>query len=73
MAYRDIISQKALLNYNMGKGIEPSVNELRRMAAKASGINEKTIRFIPIGDIYFDAQIYDSALVYLTQVFENTM
>ncbi len=72
LAFRDIISQKALLNYNMGKGIEPSVNELRRMAAKASGINEKTTRFIPIGDIYFDAQIYDSALVYLTQVFENT-
>ena len=72
LAYRDIISQKALLNYNMGKGIEPSVNELRRMAAKASGTNEKTTRFIPIGDIYFDAQIYDSALVYLTQVFENT-
>jgi len=72
LAYRDIISQKALLNYNMGKEIEPSVNELRRMAAKASGTNEKTTRFIPIGDIYFDAQIYDSALVYLTQVFENT-
>ncbi len=72
LAYRDIISQKALLNYNMGKGIESSVNELRRMAAKASGTNERTTRFIPIGDIYFDAQIYDSALVYLTQVFENT-
>ena len=72
LAYRDIISQKALLNYNMGKGIEPSVNELRRMAAKASGTNERTTRFIPIGDIYFDAQIFDSALVYLTQVFENT-
>lgn len=72
LAYRDIISQKALLNYNMGKGIESSVNELRRMAAKAFGTNERTTRFIPIGDIYFDAQIYDSALVYLTQVFENT-
>ncbi len=72
LAYRDIISQKALLNYNMGKGIESSVNELRRMAAKASGTNERTTRFIPIGDIFFDAQIYDSALVYLTQVFENT-
>ena len=72
LAYRDLISQKALLNYHMGKGIEPSVNDLMRMAAKASGTNERTIRFIPIGDIYFDAQIFDSALVYLTQVFENT-
>ena len=70
--YRDIITQKALLDYYMGKGIEPAINDLRRMAAKASGIIEKTTRFIPIGDIYFDAQIYDSALVYLTQVFENT-
>ena len=72
LTYRDLISQKALLNYNMGKGIEPSLNDLRRMAAKAFGTNERTTRFIPIGDIYFDAQIYDSALVYLTQVFENT-
>ena len=71
LAYRDLISQKALLNYNMGKGIEPSVNDLRRMAGKAEEEKERQRRFVVISHIYYDAQKYDSALVYLVQAFKN--
>ena len=71
LAYRDLISQKALLNYNMGKGIEPSVNDLRRIAGKAEEEKERQRRFVIISHIYYDAQKYDSALVYLVQAFEN--
>ncbi len=71
LAYRDLISQKALLNYNMGKGIEPSVNDLRRIAGKAEEEKERQRRFVVISHIYYDAQKYDSALVYLVQAFKN--
>ena len=69
--YRDIITQKALLDYYMGKGIEPAINDLRRMATKAQDERERQRRFFVLSDIYYDAQKYDSTLVYLMQVYEN--
>ena len=69
--YRDIITQKALLDYYMGKGIEPAINDLRRMVTKAQDERERQRRFFVLSDIYYDAQKYDSTLVYLMQVYEN--
>jgi tetratricopeptide (TPR) repeat protein/DNA-binding CsgD family transcriptional regulator len=69
--YRDLVSQKALLNYDMGKGVESSINDLKRMAVQAVTDQEKLIRFLTIGAIYYAEKQYDSALVYLIPVFEN--
>ncbi|MBR3493642.1 MAG: hypothetical protein IKH44_15245 [Bacteroidales bacterium] len=69
--YNDLVSQMALLNYEMGKGIEPSISDLKRMASQATSDQEKLLRFITIGAIYTAEKQYDSALVYLMPVFEN--
>ena len=71
LTYRNLFSQQALLNYYLGKGVEPAVNGLRYMMAKSQSEDEKLTRFATIGHIYYEAQNYDSALFYLIQVFEN--
>ena len=71
LVFRDLISAKALLFYTMGKGVEPSVNDLRRMAVQTTDEEEKLNRYLTIGCIYSEEVQYDSALVYLTPVFED--
>ena len=71
LTFRNLVSAKALLNYNKGNGVEPAVSDLKRMAAKASDEDERLTRFVVVGDIYYDASQFDSAMVYLTRVFEN--
>ena len=71
LTFRNLVSAKALFNYNKGNGVEPAVSDLIRMAAKASDEDERLTRFVVVGDIYYDASQFDSALVYLTRVFEN--
>ena len=71
LTFRNLVSAKALLNYNKGNGVEPAVSDLKRMAANASDEDERLTRFVVVGDIYYDANLFDSAMVYLTKVFEN--
>ena len=71
LTFRNLVSAKALLNYNKGNGVEPAVSDLKRMAAKAPDEDERLTRFVVVGDIYYDASLFDSAMVYLTKVFEN--
>ena len=55
----------------MGKGLEPSVNGLRRVAVQTTDEKEKLNRYLTIGCIYSEEVQYDSALVYLSPVFED--
>ena len=71
LVYRDLVSQMALLNYEMGNGVEPSIGDLKRMMRQAPDENEKMVRYLSLGSIYADIGQYDSALAYLTPVFEN--
>ncbi len=71
LVFRDLISAKALLFYNKGKGLEPSVNGLRRVAVQTTDEKEKLNRYLTIGCIYSEEVQFDSALVYLTPVFED--
>ena len=71
LVFRDLISAKALRSYNMGKGLEPSVNGLRRMAVQTTDEEEKLNRYLTIGCIYSEEVQYDSALVFLSPVFED--
>ncbi len=71
LVYRDLISGLAVYNFYLGKGVEPTVCDLKRMAAQTADEDEKLTRFFTIGSIYYETSQYDSALVYLTRVFEN--
>ena len=72
MVYRDIVSMSALLSYEYGNGYEPSIRDLKRMVPQAADEKEKLNRYLTIGCIYCIDNQYDSALVYLTPVFENS-
>ena len=71
LVFRDLVSQVALLNFNMGKGAEPSIRDMKRMVERTSDEKERLRRYLFIGGIYYDNGQYDSALVYFSSVFEN--
>ena len=71
LTYRDLISGLAVYNHYMGKDVAPTVCELKRMVSQTTDEDEKLTRYFTIGSIYYENSQYDSALVYLTRVFEN--
>ena len=71
LTYRDIISSKALLSYQINKTARTSIEELNSMVGQASDENERYTRFLTIGDIYYEEGQFDSARYYLEIVFEN--
>ncbi len=71
LVYRDLVSQMALLHFNMGEDAESSIGDLKRMVIQAESEQERLNRFFTLGGIYYENRQYDSAIVYLTPVFEN--
>ena len=71
VVYRNIISNKALCDYQVGLGIEQTVNEIKQLLVLSDNNNELLTRYLIIGGIYSEEGIYDSALRYLEPVFEN--
>ena len=71
LIYWDLISSLAIYNYYFGKGVEPAVRDLKRMASQTMDEDERMTRFFTIGSIYYETSQFDSALVYLVPVFEN--
>ena len=69
--YRTLMSYKANINYRSGEGVEPAVNDLKRIARQGNP-QEKPTHFFLIGQIYYAASQNDSALVYLTTAFEQS-
>ena len=71
LAYRDLVSQIALLHFKMGEDAESSIGDLKRMVIQAESEQERLNRCFTLGGIYIGDRQYDSAIVYLTPVFEN--
>ncbi len=71
VVYRNIISTKALCDYQVGLGIEQTLNEIKQLLVLSDNNNELLTRYLTIGGIYYEEGIYDSALRYLEPVFEN--
>ena len=71
LVYRDLISGLAVYHYYSGKGVEPTVSDLKRMATQTADEDEQLTRYFGIGSIYYETSQFDSAMVYLTRVFEN--
>ena len=69
--YRDIVSTKALLSYQLAHQAEAPLRRLKQMAVLAEDDDERLTRYLLIGGIYFEENLYDSALLYLEPVFEN--
>lgn len=69
--FRVLMSNKANLNYRLGNYIEPAVSDMKRVAVQGRSY-EKPNHFFNIGQVYYDAKQYDSALVYLTPAFEQS-
>ena len=69
--YRDIVSTKALLSYQLTHQAEASLKRLKQMAVLAADDDERLTRYVVIGDIFFEENNYDSALLYLEPVLEN--
>ena len=69
--YRDMVSTKALLSYQMTHQAEISLDQLKQMATLAEDDDERLTRYMVIGNIFFEEGMYDSALLYLEPVLEN--
>ena len=71
MLYRDVVTSKALFEYNLRNDTPATMDSLKRMAALAATETERLTRFLSIGCVYQDLGLYDSAKVYLEPVFEK--
>ena len=69
--YRDIVSSKALLSYQMTHQAEMSLERLKQMAVLAADDDERLTRYLLIGSIYFEERQFDSARLFLEPVFLN--
>ena len=68
--YRNIINRKALSSYHVGHDASASVVALKHIAFVGNEF-EKYDRYLGIGYIYKLDNQYDSAIVYLNQVYED--
>ena len=69
--YRDIVSSRALFDYEWHHDTIGTMDSLKRMATQAANERERLNRFPAIGNIYRGVRQYDSAKAYLMPVFES--
>ena len=69
VVYRDIVSSRALFDYEWHHDTFGALDSLKRIATQAANETERLVRFLAIGNIYQDIGQYDSAKVYLRPVF----
>lgn len=70
LIYRDIISSLAVLSYDLGLGFSSALEQMMQVTLQAGSKDELLTRYYTIGSLYYEEHIYDSAIVYLNQVFE---
>ena len=70
--YRNIVSSKALCDYNCGMGMEKPLEALEQIARQSDDETERLSRYLAIGAIFFEEKMLDSAFFYLKPVYENT-
>ncbi len=71
LSYRDLSSGIALSNYQLGYGINQSLEVLKQIVVKAEDESERLTRYLTIGAIFTEEGMYDSAVFYLESVLEN--
>ena len=68
LTYRDLASRIAFLSYHQ-EGCDKSLIQLKTLLAQADSPIEQTTRCLTIGEIYFQEKEFDSAWLYLNEVF----
>ena len=71
LVYRNIISSKALCDYQKGYEVDSSLYALKTALSGARNEEERLTRFLTIGVIFTEEYLYDTALFYLEPVFNN--
>ena len=69
--YRDIVTAKSVLAYNLGFCVDSVINNLKYVISLTSDVHEKTYRYLTLGNILFESRMYDSSRFYLETVFEQ--
>ena len=69
--YRDVVSTKALCDYQVGLEADASITAIKKMLDYANSEKETLTRLLTIGGIFTVEQSFDSAIYYLEPVFEN--
>ncbi len=69
--YRDVVSTKALCDFQVGFGANASLNAIRKVLPYANSEKEILTRFMTMGVIFTIEKSFDSAIYYLEPVFEN--
>ena len=69
--YRDVVSTKALCDYQVGQEADASITAIKKMLDYANSEKETLTRLLTIGGIFTVEQSFDSAIYYLEPVFEN--
>ena len=69
--YRDAVVMNALCDYQLGYGADTLLSSIGQVLPFSNGEKEKLTRYLTIGVILTIEQLYDSALLYLTPVFED--
>ncbi len=70
LGYRDLVVSKALGDYQLGLGLDNSLNAIRQILVQADDDDERSSRYLVIGAIFAEEKMYDSALFYLEPLFE---
>jgi len=71
LVYRDVVSTKALCDYQVGQEADASITAIKKMLDYANSEKETLTRFLTIGGIFTVERSFDSAIYYLEPVFEN--
>ena len=69
--YRDVVSTKALCDYQVGLGTDVSLSAIKQVLAQEISEKERLTRFLTMGGIFSIERSFDSALYYLEPVYEN--
>ena len=68
LSFRDLATHLAFISYNNG-GIKPSLNQLYSILSQSESKQEYASRCLTIGEIYYHEKEFDSAWLYLNNVF----
>ena len=72
LTYRDLSTRIAYLSFKKGEKAEASLNQLWHLIALSENDKEYSARCLTIGELYYHEKQFDSALVYLSNVFRFT-
>ena len=70
--YRDIATRRAILSYRRDHQPNKCLAMVHQLARLAESDHELLARYLIIGEVYYYEGLFDSANVYLKQVYDNT-